>query len=588
MAEKKTSKKASAPEKDITAKKTAAKETVKTVAKEAAKPAAKAANSAKKAAESASATVIKETATTKKTKTATAKKSSVKKSNFVAEAVTLPAKGGKPVAIEEPKEGTKPLPEVTVTEKKKIVFFGSEAAPFIATGGLADVLGSLPKALAKNPDNEVSVIIPLYKAIPNEYKAKFRFLTNFNVSVGWRWQYAGVFYYEHEGVKFYFIDNEYYFGREGNIYGFYDDGERFAFFSRAALDTLSRLDIYPDVLECNDWQTAASVVYLKGMYYADEKYRRIKTVFTIHNIEYQGVFGMNTLGSLFGFPDNLKDFVEFDGNVNLMKGAIEMSDLVNTVSPTYAEEIKNSFYAHGLENIIRKNSYKIYGILNGIDYDYYNPETDKYLFKNYSVNDISGKAVCKAELQKLLGLPVRAEVPIIAVISRLVSHKGLDLIRNTIETLLSQDVQVVILGKGEIAYENFFTHTAYCYRGKCAAIIAYNQDLSRKIYSGADIFLMPSKTEPCGLSQMIASRYGTVPVVRETGGLNDSIKAYTGDTGNGFTFRDYNAHDMLYVVNEAIRTYRDEKSWNVVRTRAMTTDFSWKASAEKYEWLYRQ
>lgn len=588
MAEKKTSKKASAPEKDITAKKSAAKETVKTVAKEAVKSAAKAANPAKKAAAATSDTATKETATTKKTKEATVKKAPARKSRFVAEAVTLPVKEGKPVAIEEPKEGTKPLPEVTVTEKKKIVFFGSEAAPFIATGGLADVLGSLPKALAKNPDNDVSVIIPLYKSISNEYKAKFRFLTNFNVSVGWRWQYAGVFYYEHEGVKFYFIDNEYYFGREGNIYGFYDDGERFAFFSRAALDTLSRLDIYPDVLECNDWQTAASVVYLKGMYYADEKYRRIKTVFTIHNIEYQGVFGMDTLGSLFGFPDNLKDFVEFDGNVNLMKGAIEMSDLVNTVSPTYAEEIKNSFYAHGLENIIRKNSYKIYGILNGIDYDYYNPETDKYLFKNYSVNDISGKAVCKAELQKLLGLPVRAEVPIIAVISRLVSHKGLDLIRNVIETLLSQDVQVVILGKGEIAYENFFTHTAYCYRGKCAAIIAYNQDLSRKIYSGADIFLMPSKTEPCGLSQMIASRYGTVPVVRETGGLNDSIKAYTGDAGNGFTFRDYNAHDMLYVVNEAIRTYRDEKSWNVVRTRAMTADFSWKASAEKYEWLYRQ
>ncbi len=588
MAEKKTSKKASAPEKDISAKKSVAKETVKTVAKEAVKSAAKAANPAKKAAAATSDTATKETATTKKTKEATVKKAPARKSRFVAEAVTLPVKEGKPVAIEKPKEGTKPLPEVTVTEKKKIVFFGSEAAPFIATGGLADVLGSLPKALAKNPDNDVSVIIPLYKSISNEYKAKFRFLTNFNVSVGWRWQYAGVFYYEHEGVKFYFIDNEYYFGREGNIYGFYDDGERFAFFSRAALDTLSRLDIYPDVLECNDWQTAASVVYLKGMYYADEKYRRIKTVFTIHNIEYQGVFGMDTLGSLFGFPDNLKDFVEFDGNVNLMKGAIEMSDLVNTVSPTYAEEIKNSFYAHGLENIIRKNSYKIYGILNGIDYDYYNPETDKYLFKNYSVNDISGKAVCKAELQKLLGLPVRAEVPIIAVISRLVSHKGLDLIRNVIETLLSQDVQVVILGKGEIAYENFFTHTAYCYRGKCAAIIAYNQDLSRKIYSGADIFLMPSKTEPCGLSQMIASRYGTVPVVRETGGLNDSIKAYTGDAGNGFTFRDYNAHDMLYVVNEAIRTYRDEKSWNVVRTRAMTADFSWKASAEKYEWLYRQ
>ena len=548
--------------------------------------------------------------TSVKAKTTPAKKPS-------SEAVTLPAKNAdkKPVADVLPvtnkknaakktatkttatkktsaaksvKTVTKKLPEIKVTEKKKIVFFGSEAAPFIATGGLADVMGSLPKELAKNKDNEVSVIIPLYKSISGEYKSKFRFLTNFNVSVGWRWQYAGVFYYEHEGVNFYFIDNEYYFGREGNIYGFYDDGERFAFFSRAALDTLSRLDIYPDILQCNDWQTAASIVYLKGMYYADEKYRRIKTVFTIHNIEYQGIFGMDTLGSLFGFPDNLKDFVEFDGNVNLMKAAIEMSDLVNTVSPTYAEEIKNSFYAHGLENIIARNSYKIYGILNGIDYDYYNPETDKYLFKNYSANDLSGKAVCKEELQKLLGLPVRADVPIIAVISRLVSHKGLDLIRSTIESLLSSDVQVVILGKGEIAYENFFTHTAYCYRGKCSAIIAYNQDLSRKIYSGADIFLMPSKTEPCGLSQMIASRYGTVSVVRETGGLNDSIKAYTGDAGNGFTFRDYNAHDMLYVINEAVRTYRDPANWKIVQNRAMTSDFSWKASAEKYEWLYRQ
>lgn len=551
----------------------------------------------KKGAKPVASETTKSSKTTKNTKAASSANGvSVKKAANVAKnksekkakAVTLPAKEGKPVSVEQPVITAKPLPEIKVTEKKKIVFFGSEAAPFIATGGLADVLGSLPKALAKNPDNEVSVIIPLYKAISNEFKSKFRFLTNFNVSVGWRWQYAGVFYYEYEGVKFYFIDNEYYFGREGNIYGFYDDGERFAFFSRAALDTLARLDIYPDILQCNDWQTAASIVYLKGMYYADEKYRRIKTVFTIHNIEYQGIFGMDTLGSLFGFPDNLRDFVEFDGCVNLMKAAIEMSDLVNTVSPTYAEEIKNAFFAHGLENIIARNSYKIYGILNGIDYDYYNPETDKYLFKNYSVKDLSGKAVCKAELQKLLGLPVRADVPIIAVISRLVSHKGLDLIRSTIETLLSQDVQVVILGKGEIAYENFFTHTAYCYHGKCAAIIAYNQDLSRKIYSGADIFLMPSKMEPCGLSQMIASRYGTVPVVRETGGLNDSIKAYTGDSGNGFTFHDYNAHDMLYVVNEAIRTYHDEKSWNVVRERAMTSDFSWKASAEKYEWLYRQ
>lgn len=483
---------------------------------------------------------------------------------------------------------TEKLPEIKITEKKKIVFFGSEAAPFIATGGLADVLGSLPKALAKNKDNDVSVILPLYGNISLEYKSQFKFLTNYNVSVGWRWQYCGVFFFEYEGVKFYFIDNEYYFRREGNIYGFYDDGERFAFFSRAALDALSRLDIYPDILHCNDWQTAASIVYLKGMYYRDEKYRRIKTVFTIHNIEYQGVFGMDTYESLFGFPESIKQFVEFGGNVNLAKAAIEMTDIVSTVSPTYAEELKSPYYACGLENIINRNAHKLHGILNGIDTEVYNPATDKYIFKNYSAEDMSGKAVCKAELQKLLGLPVRADVPVIAVISRLVQHKGLDLIKSSVESLLSSDVQLVILGKGEISYENFFINVARSYSGKCAAVIAYNQDLSRKIYSGADIFLMPSRSEPCGLSQMIASRYGTVPVVRETGGLNDSIKAYTGDGGNGFTFRDYNAHDMLYVINEAVRTFRDPSKWQDVRSRAMNTDFSWKVSAEKYMQIYAE
>ncbi len=483
---------------------------------------------------------------------------------------------------------TKPIPKIEVKSKKKIIFVGSEAAPFIATGGLADVLGSLPKALATNENLDVSVILPLYSAISEEFRSNFKFLTNFNVSVGWRWQYAGIFYYEHQGVKFYFIDNEYYFKREGNIYGFYDDGERFAYFSRAVLDTIARLDIYPDVLHCNDWQTAASIIFLKGMYNGDDKFNSIKTVFTIHNIEYQGIFGMDTFGDLFGFPEALRPFVEYNGALNLMKGAIEMSDIVSTVSPTYAEEIKHSYFAHGLDPIINRNASKLYGILNGIDIDYYNPETDKYLFKNYTAENLEGKAICKAELQKMLNLPVRADVPIIAVISRLVSHKGLDLIRASIESLLNQDVQMVILGKGETGYENFFNNVANCYSGKCVTIIAYNQDLSRKIYSGADIFLMPSKMEPCGLSQMIASRYGTVPVVRETGGLNDSIKAYTGVKGNGFTFKEYNAHDMLYVINEAIRTYKNDMAWADVQRRAMTTDFSWKVQAGEYEKLYNK
>lgn len=503
--------------------------------------------------------------TTKEKKSTTTKKTTTKKTTTVK---------------------TEKLPKITVKKKKKIIFLGSEAAPFIATGGLADVLGSLPKALAKNKNLDVSVILPMYSAINEEFRSQFEFLTSFNVSVSWRWQYAGVFFMEYQGVKFYFIDNEYYFKREGNIYGFYDDGERFAFFSRAAIDTIAKLNIYPDVLHCNDWQTASSIIYLKGMYYGDEKFNKIKTVFTIHNIEYQGCFGMDAYGDVFGFPESIKNFIEFGGNVNLMKGAIEMTDIVSTVSPTYAEEIKKPFFAHGLDPIIIRNEQKLHGILNGIDIDYYNPETDKYLFKNYSAEDLSGKAVCKAELQKMLGLPVRSEVPIIAVISRLVSHKGLDLIRGAIESLLCQDVQVVILGKGEISYENFFNHIASTYNGKCVSIIAYNQDLSRKIYSGADIFLMPSKMEPCGLSQMIASRYGTVPIVRETGGLNDSIKAYTGVKGNGFTFADYNAHDMLYVINEAIRTYKDEKAWKDVQYRAMTTDFSWKVQAGKYEEMY--
>ncbi len=490
--------------------------------------------------------------------------------------------------LEQEKIITSKLPKITVTEKKKVIYLGSEAAPFIATGGLADVLGSLPKAIAKNGNFDVSVILPLYGSISQEFKSQFKFLMNFNVSVGWRWQYCGVFYYEYEGVKFYFIDNEYYFRREGNIYGFYDDGERFAFFSRACLDAIARLDIYPDVLHCNDWQTAASIIYLKGMYYGDEKFRRIKTIFTIHNIEYQGVFGLDTYADLFGFTESIRNFIEYSGCVNLMKGAIEMTDVVSTVSPTYANQIKDAYYAHGLENIINRNANKLCGILNGIDIDYYNPETDKYLFKNYSASDMSGKAVCKAELQKMLELPIRDDVPIIAIISRLVAHKGLDLVRATIESLLSQDVQVVILGKGEVAYENFFSHMSYCYKGKCVTLIAYNQDMARKIYSGADIFLMPSKSEPCGLSQMIAARYGTVSVVRETGGLNDSIKAYTGSEGNGFTFHDYNAHDMLYVINEAVRTFKDKKAWEDVRSRAMNSDFSWKVQAGEYEKLYNK
>ena len=510
-------------------------------------------------------------------KKATAKSTSTKKA-------TTTKKTSTPKKSVTKKETSTTLPNVTISKKKKILFVGSECAPYMATGGLADVMGSLPNALADNA--EISVVLPLYSAISQEYRSKMENLGNFTVKLSWRQQYCGIFRLIENGVTYYFIDNEYYFKRSGNIYGFYDDGERFGYFSKAVLDMLKFVNYQPDILHCNDWQTAATVIYLKSEYFKDAFFANMKTIFTIHNIEYQGIFDMFTYGDIFGFDMEVKNIVEFDGNVNLMKGAIELSDVVSTVSPTYAEEIKSAYFAHGLDGIIGRNSQKLCGILNGIDVNYYNPETDKYLFKNYNATDFSGKKVCKAELQKLVGLPIREDVPVIAMISRLVSHKGLDLLKGVIESLLSEDVQVVILGKGDNSYENYFTNVAKNYSGKCVTIIAYNQDLSRKIYSGADIFLMPSKMEPCGLSQMIASRYGTIPVVRETGGLNDSIKAYTGESGNGFTFKNYNAHDMLYVINEAVRLYKNKPEWEKLIKVVMTTDFSWKAQAIKYEQIY--
>ena len=477
---------------------------------------------------------------------------------------------------------------VTVSRKKSVVFVGSESAPFIATGGLADVMGSLPKAIAANGNYEVSCIIPMYSAIKPEWRAKFQFITAFDVQLAWRNQYCGVFKCEYEGVNYYFIDNEYYFKRDGKIYGHYDDGERFAFFSKAALDTIAHLQIYPDVLHCNDWQTASSIIYLKGMYYKDPDFRRMKTVFTIHNIEYQGWYGMDCYENLFGFDGSLYQYIEFKNCINLMKAAIEMSDYVTTVSPTYANEIKDPFFAHGLEGVIERNAHKLTGILNGIDFDFYNPETDIHIEKNYSADDKSGKAVCKEAMQKLLGLPVKKDVPVVAMITRLVSHKGVDLVKEVLEQFLSDDVQFVLLGTGDAEYEDYFKYIGSMYENKCKAVIAFNQDLSRKIYAGSDIFLMPSKMEPCGLSQMISSRYGSVAVVRETGGLNDSIKAFFDGNGNGFTFKNYDAYDMLYVLRQAVNTYRNKDEWQRVIDNAMKSDFTWKLLAGKYEDLYNK
>lgn len=478
---------------------------------------------------------------------------------------------------------TAPKETIKIFPKKKILFVASEATPFIATGGLAEVIGSLSKALAKDPAYDVRVVLPLYSDIKAEYRRKMSFLGNIFVPLSWRNQYCGIFSCQEEGVTFYFLDNEYYFKRPG-CYGYYDDGERFAFFSRGVMEILPFINFYPDVLHCHDWQAALSVLYLKTIYCYRPEYQFIRALFTIHNIEYQGKYSLDILEDLFGISNNYRYLLEYDGCLNLMKGAIECAEKFSTVSPTYANEIKNPLYAHGLDEIIRKNAFKLSGILNGIDTVSYDPATDPALFAHYSADDLGNKAVCKAELQKMLGLSVK-QVPVIAMISRLVSHKGLDLVKAVIEDILQDDVQFVLLGTGDAVYENYFKDLGRRYTGKVATVIAFNGDLSRKIYSGADIFLMPSKSEPCGLSQMIASRYAAVPVVRETGGLFDSIKPY-GSGGNGFTFAAYNPYDMLYVVREAVNTYKNGEEWQVLMQKAARTDFSWLHSAEEYKKLY--
>lgn len=473
---------------------------------------------------------------------------------------------------------------ITIKPKRKILFAASECTPFIATGGLAEVIGSLSKSLAQDEEYDVRVVLPLYSDIRGDYRQRFAYLGNINVPLGWRNQYCGIFSYEESGVTFYFLDNEYYF-RRGGCYGYYDDGERFAFFSRAVMEILGFLQFYPDVLHCHDWQAALAAIYLKTIYCHRREYSLIRAVFTIHNIEYQGKYSLDVLEDLFGISDDYRYLLEFDGCANLMKAAIECSETFTTVSPTYAEEIKRAEYAHGLQGEVERNAFKLRGILNGIDVKSYDPATDPALFAPYSAENPAGKEVCKAELQKMLGLPVRADVPVVAMISRLVAHKGLDLVRAAIEELLADDVQFVLLGTGDSEYESYFKDLANRYKGKAVSIIAFNGDLSRKIYSGADIFLMPSKSEPCGLSQMIASRYLTVPVVRETGGLYDSIKPY-GAGGNGFTFAAYNAGDMLYVLREAVSLYKNKPEWQKLMIKAGTTDFSWQRSAEEYKKLY--
>lgn len=473
---------------------------------------------------------------------------------------------------------------------KKILFVGAEAMPFAATGGLGDVMGSLPAALAEAGDTDVRVVLPLYAAVSQEWRAQMKQEAVFYVRLAWREQYCAIYSLVRSGVTYYFIDNEYYFGRP-TLYGHFDDGERYAYFCMAAMELMTRLNFFPDVLHAHDWQAALSVVYLNCIYRQRPGYENIRTVFTIHNIEYQGKYDFAILGDVFALGENEHSLMEHSGCINLMKAAIECADRVSTVSPRYAEEIRTAEFAHGLASSLNRNAHKLCGILNGIDYVYYDPKKDKAIAANYSVRSMAGKAACKAAMQREAGLPERADVPLLSIISRLAAHKGLDIIAGSIAQLVEEnDVQLIILGKGEERYERFFTDLEARFPDKVRALITYDRDLSKRIYAATDIFLMPSKSEPCGLSQMIASRYGAIPVVRETGGLYDSIKPYWMDKrtmkGNGFTFADYSADVLRRVTESALELYHNPELCKKLVSKIMKTDFSWKASAEQYIAMY--
>ncbi len=468
----------------------------------------------------------------------------------------------------------------------KVLYAVSEAKPFIASGGLGDVAGSLPAALRKRLIG-CRLVMPLYDGIPQKYKDEMKFITHITVPVAWRRQYCGIFEYKYNGVICYFLDNQYYFKREG-IYGHYDDAERFAFFSRAVLEILPFLDFKPDIINCNDWQTALIPVYYSRFYANREGYENIKTVLTIHNIQYQGKYGHEVLGDVAGFGEEDASLLENDGCINFMKGGIECANAVTTVSPSYAQEILDPWYAFGLDHILNERKWKLSGILNGIDTVANDPATDPALPAHFSADDIAGKAVCKEALQKEMGLPVRADVPIIGMVSRLVAHKGFDLVKCVLEELLTTaDVQVAVLGSGEWQYETFFSEMAAKYPDKLAVKLGFVPALASRIYAGSDIFLMPSKSEPCGLSQMFALRYGSVPIVRATGGLKDSIQDSGMGEGNGFVFEDYNAHEMLHAIRRALAGYADAEGWAILRKRAMDCDFSWGRSANEYIKLYK-
>lgn len=470
-------------------------------------------------------------------------------------------------------------------DKVKILFATAEATPFIATGGLGEVAGSLTKSLTEmyEDDTDIRIILPLYQGIAD--RTNFEFVASAKIPLSWRQQYCGIFKTTVNRVTYYFLDNEYYFKRD-DCYGHFDDGERFAFFSKAVLYVLSIIDFMPDVIHVNDWQTALIPVYLKSKYSTYPGYDKIKSIITIHNIEYQGVYDLKIAEDVFDLYNNEISIVEYSGSINLLKGAIESSDIVSTVSKSYSEEIFDDYFAHGLAPILKRNSTKVKGILNGIDTTFYNPETDKSLFKNYNINNLKNKYNNKTNLQGMVGLPQNVGIPVVSIISRLVKHKGMDLITNGIEEILREKVQFIILGKGDRGYELYFKSLQERYHDKVATRIDFSSDMARKIYAGSDFLLMPSISEPCGIAQMIASRYGTVPIVRETGGLKDSIHDCSLGSGNGFTFYDPTSKNLINTIKRALEVYKNKDDWTKLIYSVMTEDFSWNHSAKEYHSMY--
>ncbi len=474
---------------------------------------------------------------------------------------------------------------------KKILFVASECVPFIKTGGLADVVGSLPKCFDKK-EYDVRVIIPKYMCMNQKWKDKMTYLNHFYMDLCWRRQYVGIMEMEYEGAKYYFIDNEYYFAGDKPYSDVRYDLEKFAFFSRAVLSALPVIDFRPDIIHCHDWQTGLIPVYLHDSFSYSDFYRGIKSIMTIHNLKFQGVWDIDTIKDIAGLSDyyftsdKLKDY----DNGNYLKGGIVYADMVTTVSDTYAQEIKTPFYGEGLDGLMRARSNCLRGIVNGIDYKEYDPATDSLIAKNFSVENFRKEKVKnKTALQKELGLEVNPKKMMIGLVSRLTDQKGLDLIACVMDELCQDAVQFVILGTGEERYENMFRHFDWKYGKDVSANIFYSEELSHKIYAACDAFLMPSLFEPCGLSQLMSLRYGTLPIVRETGGLKDTVQPYNEyeNTGTGFSFSNYNAHEMMGTVRYAEHVFYDKKrDWNKMVERAMKADFSWKASAEKYQQLY--